>query len=119
MRRFEVLIILIIVIAGLIFWHPKNNEVKSLPELQVDAQYSGNSNGYTAQSQRMQVNDQVCEDRYNAITDAVQIISPAVVSVNVIKTEIVNRYLNPFDNPFLGSLIMCPIKEKSRALAQG
>lgn len=40
--------------------------------------------------------------RQNPITKAVEVIEPAVVSVNVIKSKVVRRYTNPFSNPFFG-----------------
>ncbi len=40
--------------------------------------------------------------RENPITRAVKEVEVAVVSVNVLKTRIVRRYTNPFQNPFFG-----------------
>ena len=40
--------------------------------------------------------------RENPITRAVKEVEVAVVSVNVLKTRIVRRYNNPFQNPFFG-----------------
>ncbi len=40
--------------------------------------------------------------RENAITEAVRKASPAAVSVNVIKTEVVNQRINPMYSPFFG-----------------
>lgn len=52
----------------------------------------------TAQSKPAQVN---CS-RENEITQAVRMAAPAVVSVNVIKTEVVNARINPRYSPFFG-----------------
>lgn len=57
--------------------------------------------------------------RQNSITNAVQMIEPAVVSVNVIRTEVVRRYLDPFENPFFGFFDPFPYKRKVKAIGSG
>jgi serine protease Do len=57
--------------------------------------------------------------RQNSITNAVQMIEPAVVSVNVIRTEVVRRYLDPFENPFFGFIDPFPYKRKVKAIGSG
>jgi serine protease Do len=57
--------------------------------------------------------------RFNTITNAVQEIEPAVVSVNVIRTEIVRRYLDPFENPFFGFFDTFPYQREVKAIGSG
>lgn len=57
--------------------------------------------------------------RFNTITNAVQEIEPAVVSVNVIRTEIVRRYLDPFENPFFGFFDVFPYQREVKAIGSG
>lgn len=119
MKKFQVLIILVLVIAALLIWKPRNEDRASLPELQVNSEYEGSKEYYASYQERNQTNQEICEQRYNSITNAVQIISPAVVSVNVIKTEIVNRYLNPFDSPFFGFFGNVPYKREVKGIGSG
>ncbi len=56
--------------------------------------------------------------RNNAVTHAVQKIEPAVVSVNVIKTEIV-RKRNPFANPFFDAYPFIKTARQVKSLGSG
>lgn len=57
--------------------------------------------------------------RQNAITNAVALIEPSVVSVNVIKTEVVRRYTNPFENPFFGFFDYTPYQREVKSIGTG
>jgi len=57
--------------------------------------------------------------RQNAITNAIQKIEPAVVSVNVIKTQVIRRRTNPFENPFFGFFNNSPYKREIKAIGSG
>jgi serine protease Do len=119
MRKFEVIIILIIVFGSLIVLGIRDRDKQSLPELKVDTITGEVLEEYADSDQRFALNEELCESRHNAITTAIQIVSPAVVSVNVIKTEIVNRYLNPFDNPFFGFFKNVPYKREIKGIGSG
>ncbi len=68
---------------------------------------------------RVNLNDNVTLNRQTSITQAVQMIEPAVVSVNVLKTEIVRS--NPFyDDPFFGGFFGgAPMKREVQSLGSG
>ncbi|MEA1972907.1 MAG: trypsin-like peptidase domain-containing protein [Candidatus Cloacimonadota bacterium] len=51
--------------------------------------------------------------RNNAITEATSQIKKSVVSVNVIKTQMVRRQTNPFSNPFFGFFNYFPYAKKN------
>jgi len=119
MRKFEVIIILIVVLGSLIILGVKDADKKSLPELKSSNGLELKVGEYSTAEQRLAVNDELCESRHNAITSAIQIVSPAVVSVNVIKTQIVNRQLNPFDNPFFGFFKNVPYKREIKGIGSG
>jgi serine protease Do len=57
--------------------------------------------------------------RHNSITKASKMIEPAVVSINVIKTEIVRRVMNPFDNPFFGFFDYAPYRREIKSIGSG
>jgi serine protease Do len=116
MKKNQVIIILLIVFAALIIFSSRDNRLDSLPELQV---IKPDTSSKEADQKRLQLNNEICELRNNSITDAIQIVSPAVVSVNVIKTEVVNRFLNPFENPFFGFFGNVPYKREVKGIGSG
>ncbi len=65
------------------------------------------------------LNNIVNVQRQNAITQAVKKVEPAVVSVNVIKTRIVKRYANPFNDPFFGFFGYVPYKQQIKGIGSG
>ncbi|MCF7920915.1 MAG: trypsin-like peptidase domain-containing protein [Candidatus Cloacimonetes bacterium] len=79
----------------------KKNAEEKIPELQT-GYTTGSNTYYASEEERLAALAEVSCSRQNAITTAIELVSPAVVSVNVIKTELVNRFLNPFENPFFG-----------------
>ncbi|MDP8211048.1 MAG: trypsin-like peptidase domain-containing protein [Candidatus Stygibacter australis] len=119
MRKFEVIIILIVVFGSLIILGIKDNDKKSLPELSTTTGLETAAGEFSTAEERLKANDELCESRHNAITSAIQIVSPAVVSVNVIKTQIVNRHLSPFDNPFFGFFRNVPYKREIKGIGSG
>jgi len=119
MRKYEVIIILIVVFGILLIWGLRNEKRVSLAELQVNKASGTRIDQYASYEDRMALNDEICEVRHNAITNAIQIVSPAVVSVNVIKTETVNRYMNPFENPFFGFFGNVPYKREVKGIGSG
>ena len=119
MRKFEVIIILIIVFGSLIVLGIRDTDKQSLPELKVDTITGDVIENSADSNKRSALNEELCESRHNAITSAIKIVSPAVVSVNVIKTEIVNRYQSPFDNPFFGFFKNVPYKREIKGIGSG
>ena len=119
MRKFEVIIILIVVFGSLIILGIKDNDKKSLPELSTTTGLETAAGEFSTAEERLKANDELCESRHNAITSAIQIVSPAVVSVNVIKTQIVNRHLSPFYNPFFGFFRNVPYKREIKGIGSG
>jgi serine protease Do len=63
-------------------------------------------------------NPDIYNQRRNAVTKAVEIIEPAVVSVNVIKTEIVKQR-NPFANPFFDAYPYYKTSRQVKSLGSG
>jgi len=74
---------------------------------------------YPVQRERQSSNDDYQLTRSNAVTRAVMLTEPAVVSVNVIKTQIVRRYTNPFDNPFFGFFDQRPYRREVQSIGSG
>lgn len=119
--KFVIPILLIVVALMLLVGNRKDKlEDREFPELQVDYTTTEevSEKRYT-QQEKAEALASVCDSRHNAITSAINIVSPAVVSVNVIKTEIVNRYLNPFENPFFGFFGNVPYKREVKGIGTG
>jgi len=57
--------------------------------------------------------------RANAVTETVRRTELIVVSVNVIKTQIVRRNTNPFDNPFFGFFDYQPYRREVQSIGSG
>jgi len=74
--------------------------------------------GFFSRDQRQRTNTELNITRQNAITDAVQTVEPAVVSVNVIKTEIVRGGLNMFGWPF-GDFFGAPMQRQVQGIGSG
>ncbi len=89
MNRNHVIFILILTIVGLIFYpvYIKNSE---LPESLGSENVSEDIENKRINDKDLET-DKVYSSRKNAITNAAGIVEPAVVSVNVIKTQIVKR----------------------------
>ncbi len=64
-------------------------------------------------------NNLVTTQRRNAITNAVSIIESSVVSVNVVKTEIVRQNTDPLQNPFFGFFGRFPYERQVKSLGSG
>jgi serine protease Do len=70
-------------------------------------------------SERINSDDDYQITRANAVTRAVKINEPSVVSINVIKTQIVRRNQNPFDNPFFGFFDYQPYRREVQSIGSG
>lgn len=58
------------------------------------------------------------DSRRTIITEAVQKATAAVVSINIIKTEVVHRNVSPFNNPFFGNFDI-PYRQDVQAIGSG
>ncbi len=79
------------------------------------------SNGFftTSTQKRNEDNINLSTSRRNSITEAVNLIEPAVVSVNVFKTQIVRNGNNFFGDPFFGFYNMPPMKQQVQSIGSG
>lgn len=68
---------------------------------------------------KTKVNSDYLLQRANAVTSAVKITESSVVSINVIKTQIVRRNTNPFDNPFFGFFDYRPYRREVQSIGSG
>jgi len=75
----------------------------------------GKDSFFSGKEQRQKTNTELNITRQNAITQAVEIVEPAVVSVNVIKTEIVRGGMNMFGWPFGG----IPMQRQVQGIGSG
>lgn len=78
--------------------------------------------GFFSKKERAAANDQLSNNRHNAITETVQAVEPAVVSVNVIKTEIVRGGMGGFGGlgfPFGDFFGGTPMQRQVQSLGSG
>lgn len=89
MQRNSVLIILAILIIALLIYSRFSDKVEDRPS---EKEFNEQLESEESVSQNKQADtEKIYSARKNAITDAVEHVQPAVVSVNVIKTKIVRR----------------------------
>jgi len=119
MKSKHVLIILIVFCLLYFFVMKKNEKQDAIPELQGYTNTTDVVTEYSSQKEKMEILAELCKARQNGITSAIKLVSPAVVSVNVIKTEVVNRYMNPFENPFFGFFGSVPYKREIKGIGTG
>ncbi len=94
----------------------KQNHSKSIKEKEL-LQESETENFYSKKNKEI-ANHSVSISRSNSITAAVSKIELAVVSINVMKTQIVRRNTNPFQNPFFGFFDV-PHKRSVQSIGSG
>ena len=96
MKKNDVLVILLIIAISFIlythFFYDANIEVDLSKTDLVNSDYEDKN----------ELSGKLNTSRQNSITKAVSNVQSAVVSVNVIKTEIVRRQVNPFHSNFFG-----------------
>jgi serine protease Do len=123
MKKRNILILIMLMIIGLVIFNKYSERAEVARELiEPDTVVHHSDNGQG----RGDLNEQKIKDtqelnisRHNTITRAVQMIEPAVVSVNVIRTEIVRRFTDPFENPFFGFFDFAPYKRRVKAIGSG
>ncbi len=112
MKKNNVLIILFLVVVSLFALTVKKNKKQN--------QNANTANIDTVKIvKKLVLNNSITAQRENAITQAVKKVEPAVVSVNVIKTRIVRRYANPFNDPFFGFFGYVPYKQEIKGIGSG
>jgi len=79
----------------------------------------GRDNFFSKSEQRQKANNELNITRENAITETVKTVEPAVVSVNVIKTEIVRGGMNPFGWPFGDFFGGIPMQRQVQSIGSG
>lgn len=125
MRRNDVFLILILVLVAVLvinkYYHKEKSSGPVADVLVPEERIVEDQADEEEREQKNKNQDQTRLEtgRQNAITKAVGIVQPAVVSVNVIKTEIVRRYINPFDNPFFGFFDNVPYRREVQGIGSG
>lgn len=76
------------------------------------------NNIFGKRDDRAKASQEIACQRNNAITQAVKDVEPAVVSVNVIKTEVVRGSYNPFGFPF-GDFFGVPMQRQVQSIGSG
>ncbi len=114
MKKSNILVLLILIIGGLVLFNRYSERMEVAQKIEGQKDEGARTN----YEQKTRDTGELNASRSNTITDAVRIAEPAVVSVNVIRTEIVRRYLDPFENPFFGFFDM-PYKQEVKAIGSG
>ena len=118
--------VLIVLVINLIFYqlfldkqidHSKDRSVES--SLDTEAGNDEVFTTYPVFQDRQRNSENYLLSRNNAVTRTVQLAEPTVVSVNVIKTQVVRRYTNPFDNPFFGFFDYRPYRREVQSIGSG
>jgi serine protease Do len=79
----------------------------------------GKDSFFSRKEQRQNANNELNASRENAITQTVATVEPAVVSVNVIKTEIVRGGMSPFGWPFGDFFGGVPMQRQVQSIGSG
>jgi len=123
MRKTDVILIIIIVALAILTLnkcYKEDNQSKlSNQNVPVNPQESYEKTELPGINYQDSVQQQIYNSRQNALTRSINLVQPAVVSVNVIKTEIVRRYINPFDNPFFGFFNEVPYRREVQGIGSG
>ena len=107
---FSIIVILINVVLLTQRYNSKRNATKILEKSKIKL---------VTEEDKNNANAMVSTQRKNAITNAVSIIESCVVSVNVVKTEIVRRNTDPMQNPFFGFFGRFPYERQVKSLGSG
>jgi serine protease Do len=122
MKKIDVFIILVLVVAAFFFFNYKRaDRVKDTEQaVSVEEQLQVQAKETTESSKKRQRKvNAVYYNRQNSITEAVSKVEPAVVSVNIIKTEIHRRYANRSQNPFFNFFDIVPYEKQIPGLGSG
>ncbi|MBN2461528.1 MAG: trypsin-like peptidase domain-containing protein [Candidatus Cloacimonetes bacterium] len=120
MRKTDVFLIIAVVLIAILTFQKYHRQKSDQPLLSPDEQLRQQPSETLEEfREREELQQKIYTSRQNAITNAVEKVQPAVVSVNVIKTEIVRRYINPFDNPFFGFFDNVPYRREVQGIGSG
>ncbi len=126
MKKIFILVAITITLT-LVFYNKIIQKISTKIDLsnsQLDESPNSNMNLYSSQDsishpQKTNIIENLLS-RQNSITKATEKIKHSVVSVNVIKTRIVRRYTNPFENPFFGFFDIKPYaKQEVKSIGSG
>jgi serine protease Do len=107
---FSILVIMINVVILSHRYNQKKDLTNSLTNTKINL---------VSQEDKNKSNAQINIQRKNAITNAVSIVEASVVSVNVVKTEIVRQNTDPLQNPFFGFFGRFPYERQVKSLGSG
>jgi serine protease Do len=101
MRRIDVFFIIALIIVGIMLFNKYYDKEREVPDVLIQEPIirEEKTPGKPPQDPQQEKQSELQElliSRRNAITDAVEKVQPAVVSVNVIKTQVRRRIFNPF-----------------------
>ena len=123
MRKKDVIILLIIFVVAFFAYNRYLHKSKAISVLENSEENAlgmlktvSSEKDYDTKTEET---EKLYRSRENAITRAVEKVEPAVVSVNIIKTQIIRRYINPFDNPFFGFFDNVPYKREVQGIGSG
>lgn len=115
MRRSGIILLFVLSIvintAVLYFYHIQYQKTSAINNLNAHDPFRSVSD------QRLMDNEQLNNNRRNSITSAVSMIEPAVVSVNVIKTQSVRQ--NPFFDDFFSDFFGGPMQRQVQSIGSG
>ncbi len=122
-----IMTVLVVVIMNLVFYRVFLNDngdslSGQVQELQAKPERTDpikDNPGYPAYQERQDRSEEYQLSRQNAVTSAVMMTEPSVVSINVIKTQVVRRNTNPFDNPFFGFFNYRPYRREVQSIGSG
>ena len=119
-KQYVFLIIFLVILAVFLKDRTKEKDYSDVSLYQTSSEYFSDQRDYEkTEEERIEDAESIRVTRQNSITRAVELVEPAVVSINVIKTEIVRRYMNPFDNPFFGFFDYAPYKREIKSIGSG
>ncbi len=101
MRRIDVFFIIALIIVGIMLFNKYYDSEREVPEVLIQEpiireEKTPEKPPQEPQQEKQSELQELLISRRNAITDAVEKVQPAVVSVNVIKTRVRRRIFNPF-----------------------
>ncbi len=116
------LIVILIILVNLIFYKtfgPVTEQAVKMPVTTTSGDFNSFETDPAIQEIVESENEKYRISRRNAVTKTVAENEPVVVSINVIKTQIVRRNTNPFDNPFFGFFDYRPYRREVQSIGSG
>ncbi len=120
-----IMTVIIVVIVNLVFYKyypPKIEDTTSHLVAGIQNHYMPEE-VITSSDNNRQIQNSISDNyklqRSNAVTKSVKKTEASVVSINVIKTQVVRRSTNPFDNPFFGFFDYRPYRREVQSIGSG